>query len=119
MGIADSVTVLARNAAEADAAASLVGNAVDLPGHPSVKRLPAVDLVDDSDLGQELVVKDCGELTYHEAGQALEAGVAEAERFIKLGLIHRAALFLRDRGRLVEAPDTEPDMSALETRRYA
>jgi uncharacterized protein len=41
LGIADSVTVLAANAAEADAAATLIANAVDLPGHPAVRREPA------------------------------------------------------------------------------
>lgn len=119
MGIADSVTILARNAAEADAAASLVGNAVDLASHPAVTRARAMDVVDDSDLGDHLVVTGCGELTYHEVEEALEAGTAEAERFISLGLIHRAALFLRDRGRLVVAPGLKSDMPALESKRYA
>jgi uncharacterized protein len=117
MGIADSVTILARNAAEADAAASLVANAVDLPGHPLVMRARAIDVVDDSDLGEHLVVTGCGELAYHEIGQALEAGAAEAERFISSGLIHRAALFLKDRGRIVD-PD-QGDTPALESKRYA
>ena len=40
LGIADAVTVLARTAAEADAAATLIANAVDLPGHPAVARAP-------------------------------------------------------------------------------
>src|SRR4051794_29573060 len=39
-GIADAVTILARTAAEADAAATVVANAVDLPGHPAVERRP-------------------------------------------------------------------------------
>ena len=34
LGIADAVTVLARTAAQADAAATIIANAVDLPGHP-------------------------------------------------------------------------------------
>src|SRR5215469_5444651 len=38
LGIADSVTVLAKAAAQADAAATIIGNAVDLPGHPAVTR---------------------------------------------------------------------------------
>ena len=33
LGIADAVTVLAIDAAAADAAATLIANAVDLPGH--------------------------------------------------------------------------------------
>ncbi|MGB3389204.1 MAG: UPF0280 family protein, partial [Pseudaminobacter sp.] len=40
LGIADAVTVLAKTAAEADAAATLIANAVDLPGHPAVRRVP-------------------------------------------------------------------------------
>jgi len=117
MGIADSVTVLARNAAEADAAASLVANAVNLPNHPQVTRARAIDVVDDSDLGEHLVVTGCGELAYHEIGQALEAGATVAERFISGGLIHRAALFLKDHGRIVD-PD-QNDSPALESKRYA
>ncbi|UVC06521.1 UPF0280 family protein [Rhizobium sp. TH2] len=117
MGIADSVTILARNAAVADAAASLVANAVDLPGHPAVMRARAIDVVDDSDLGEHLVVTGCGELGYHEIGQALEVGAAEAERFISGGLIHRAALFLKDHGRIAD-PD-QHDTPALESKRYA
>src|SRR5690606_41231750 len=44
LGIADAVTVLARTGAEADAAATLIANAVDLPGHPAIKRRPAREL---------------------------------------------------------------------------
>src|SRR5271156_1923413 len=58
LGIADAVTVLARTAAEADAAATIVANAVDLPGHPAVTRLPARDLQADSDLGARPVTRD-------------------------------------------------------------
>ena len=52
LGIADAVTVLARTAAEADAAATLIANAVDLPGHPAIARAPAVTLQADTDLGE-------------------------------------------------------------------
>ncbi|GEO86647.1 MULTISPECIES: UPF0280 family protein [Alphaproteobacteria] len=104
MGIADSVTVAAASAAIADAAATLVANAVDLPGHPSIARARAVDLVDDSDLGERLVVTGCAALTFAELDAALAAGVSEAERFIAQGLVHRAGLFLRSEGRLVAVP---------------
>ena len=119
MGIADSVTIVARNAAEADAAVSLVANAVDLPGHPAITRKRAIDVVDDSDLGEHLVVIGCGELNALECETALASGAAEAERFIAQGLIHRAGLFLGNHGRIVDglaASDTSP---LLETRRYA
>ena len=36
-GIADAVTVLARTASQADAAATIIANSVDLPGHPAVR----------------------------------------------------------------------------------
>ena len=117
MGIADSVTVLAATAAEADAAATIVGNAVDLLGHPSVMRSPASRVKDDSDLGDHLVVTDCGLLNASEIGQALDAGLSMAERLRAEGLIHRAALFLRDQGRVVADDHIIPDM--LEIRHYA
>ncbi|HZC22927.1 MAG TPA: UPF0280 family protein, partial [Candidatus Binatia bacterium] len=40
-GIADAVTVLADRAAAANAAATIIANAVDLPGHPAVTRIPS------------------------------------------------------------------------------
>ena len=105
MGIADSVTTIATDAASADAVATLIANAVDLPAHPAVTRRRAIDVVDDSDLGERLVVTDCGELSHAEVADALAAGHAEAERFAALGLVHRAALFLRNEGRLVSLPE--------------
>src|SRR5438445_257042 len=51
LGIADAVTILAANAAAADAAATVVANAVDLPNDPNVTRVPACDLDPQSDLG--------------------------------------------------------------------
>ena len=41
LGIADAVTVLAGCASLADAAATIIANRVDLPGHPEVHREPA------------------------------------------------------------------------------
>jgi ApbE superfamily uncharacterized protein (UPF0280 family) len=118
MGIADSVTVLARSAAEADAAATIVGNAVDLPGHAAVTRAPASEVKDDSDLGRHLVVTGCGPLNSAEIAAALDTGVLTAERLVGDGLIHRVALFVRDQGRVVaDDAHTVPDM--LETRHYA
>ena len=62
MGIADAVTVLADTGATADAAATVIANAVDLPGHPRVRRVAACNLAPDSDLGQRLVTRSVGEL---------------------------------------------------------
>ena len=117
-GIADSVTVLACSAAEADAAATIVGNAVDLRGHAAVSRAPANQVKDDSDLLDHLVVTGCGSLNSAEIAAALNTGVLVAERLMADGLIHRAALFLRDQGRVVtDDAHIIPDM--LETRHYA
>jgi uncharacterized protein len=94
LGIADAVTVLAATASRADAAATIVANAVDLPHHPAVTRRPARNLQPDSDLGDRPVTCAVGPLTAAERAQALSAGSAEAERLRAAGLIHAAALHL-------------------------
>lgn len=120
MGIADSVTVLADSAAAADAAATVIGNAVDLDGHPSVTRRPAFMIKDDSDLGSRLVVTGCGPLHAAEIAQALERGVAAARGLKSQKLIHRAALFLKGQGRIVADDGADHHIPQLgETRRYA
>lgn len=93
-GIADAVTVLARSAAEADVAATLIANAVDLPGHPAVRREKASDLQPDTDLGTRLVTTGVGGLTSVEVRQALAKGLAVAENYRQRGLVEAAALFL-------------------------
>jgi ApbE superfamily uncharacterized protein (UPF0280 family) len=100
-GIADAVTVLAATGAEADAAATLVANAVDLPGHPGIERRPARALQHDTDLGDALVTTAVGPLTAAEAAAALAAGAACAEAMRARGLIVAAALFLAGECRIV------------------
>lgn len=95
LGIADSVTVLARSAAEADIAATLIANAVDLPGHPGITRKPACEVRDDSDLGDLPVVTKCRPLTEYECELALASGEATAQSFFREGLIAGAALMLQ------------------------
>lgn len=104
LGIADAVTVLADTAARADAAATLIANAVDLPGHPSIRRVPANELEPDTDLGSTMVTAEVGALTDDEAARALHAGVAEAERMRAEGLIAAAVLCLGDRVATVATP---------------
>lgn len=96
LGIADSVTVLARSAAMADVAATLIANAVDLPGHPRITRVPACTLDPDSDLGEMPVVTACSPLSTQETARALVAGLNRARDFRDSGLIIAAALFLQD-----------------------
>lgn len=105
-GIADAVTVLARTAAGADAAATIIANAVDLPGHPGIVRLPAHELQPDSDLGARLVTRDVGELPDSEVGTALEAGAAVARQHLLSGLIEGATLRLMGKMVVVGASRT-------------
>jgi len=94
LGIADAVTVLAHTASQADAAATIIANSVDLPGHPAIVRCPAQDLQPDSDLGARLVTRDVGELSASEIEDALEAGAACARNLLAAGLMDGAALRL-------------------------
>jgi ApbE superfamily uncharacterized protein (UPF0280 family) len=103
LGIADAVTVLAVSAAKADAAATLVANAVDLAGHPAVRRAPASDFNPQSDLGERLVTVDVGPLAPDEIDAALAAGWREAERLRRSGAILAAALRLCGQTRLCAA----------------
>ena len=94
LGIADAVTVLAKTASQADAAATIIANAVDLPGHPAIVRCPANELQPDSDLGARLVTRDVGALQECEIDDALRAGVSRAQQLLAAGLIEGAALRL-------------------------
>lgn len=94
LGIADAVTVLAATASQADAAATMIANAVDLPGHPSIARCPAHDLQPDSDLGARLVTRSVGELSRRELATALESGAACARSLLATGLIDGVTLRL-------------------------
>jgi ApbE superfamily uncharacterized protein (UPF0280 family) len=91
MGIADSVTVLARTAAQADAAATVIANAVNVKD-ARVQRAPAASLKDDSDLGQRLVTTGVPPLAPALVLQALQAGLATARSLQNKGLIYSALL---------------------------
>lgn len=113
LGIADAVTTFARSAAAADVAATLIANAVDLPGHAAVVRGPASDIDPESDLGARPVTVAVGALTREEVLAALVHGASAAERVRAAGLIEAAALFLRGEVMLIggEALAT-PSLSA-------
>ncbi len=99
-GIADAVTVLARNAAAADVAATLIANAVDAD-HSAIERIPAQDLDPDSDLGARPVTVAVGRLDSDTVSAALDAGTAAAERLERAGLICAAVLVLQREMRVV------------------
>jgi len=103
LGIADAVTVLARDAAAADAAATLIANAVNLD-HPAIERVPARDLDPDSDLGELPVTVAVGALDPAAVDAALDAGAGAAAAMRRAGLIEAAVLLLRGRWRVVGDP---------------
>jgi ApbE superfamily uncharacterized protein (UPF0280 family) len=100
LGIADAVTVLARTASAADAAATIIANAVDVPDHPAITRMPANSMAPDTDLGERLVTTEVGKLDLTEIAAALERGLGVAEALRKQGLIEAAALFLAGESRV-------------------
>ena len=99
-GIADSVTVLAENAAMADAAATMIANAVNVDNH-GIKRVRACDIQAESDLGLLLVTRDVPALDRKAIDFALDAGAHAARHYLHQGLIERAALRLQGQVRLV------------------
>ncbi len=100
-GIADAVTVLAATAAQADAAATLVANAVNVCD-ARIQRRPACELKDDSDLGQRLVTTAVPLLTETQVTTALAAGVQCAQAMQQRGLLTAAVLSLQGKVRSVE-----------------
>lgn len=95
-GIADSVTVLARDAAAADAAATMIANAVNTD-HPAIERRPARDLDPDSDLREHLVTVKVGVLDCNSLAVALAGGRRAARGFREAGLIEAAYIELQGR----------------------
>jgi uncharacterized protein len=100
LGIADAVTVLARSAAEADVAATLIANAVNTD-HPRIERVPACDLDPDSDLGDRAVTVEVGVLPDAAVIDALDAGAARAEDMVADGRIAAAHLTLQGESRAI------------------
>ncbi len=107
LGIADAVTVLARTAAQADAAATIIANAVDLPGHPLIVRRPANEIQTDNDLGERLVTRGVGKLSRYEIATALDAGARKARALLAAGLIEGAALHVQGETDIVALKNTD------------
>jgi hypothetical protein len=101
LGIADSVTVLAATAAEADAAATVIANAVDVDD-PGIHRRPASACKDDSDLGDIPVTVGVDALAPPQVGRALDVGAARAEALQRLGLVHAAVLVCQGQWRVLQ-----------------
>jgi uncharacterized protein len=110
-GIADSVTVLAATAAEADAAATVIANAVDCDD-PRIERQPANTRVDDSDLGAIPVTVGVPPLDPAQVDRALQAGVAKAHELQRAGLVHAVLLVCQHRAAVVQAARSMPTRSS-------
>ncbi len=106
-GIADSVTVLANNAAIADAAATMIGNAVDIYNHPNIKKKPANNIYEDSDLNNLLVTVEVGKLTKIEIKKALKNGYQTAIEYVQKDLINTALIQLSDCFCIVQKNSTD------------
>jgi ApbE superfamily uncharacterized protein (UPF0280 family) len=104
-GIADAVTVLAVRAPEADAAATIIANAVDAD-HPAVRRTLAEELDPDTDLRGLPVTTGVDTLPPEVVADALEHGLACAEGLLARGLILGACLRLQGAVRLLGAADS-------------
>jgi uncharacterized protein len=116
LGIADSVTVLARTASMADAAATAIANAVDLDD-ARIERRPANELKDDTDLGDLLVTVDVPPLPPQLVQRALQAGQKRASELQRDGLIHSAVLVCQQRVATVERRNPQTPSLAAPARR--
>ncbi|MEO0864606.1 MAG: UPF0280 family protein [Pseudomonadota bacterium] len=101
-GIADAVTVLAKTAATADVAATLIANEVDLPGHGAIKRRPASDSEIAAELEDRMVTEAVGPLTQDETTEALANGAAFAQTCLSRDLICGAQLSLNGQTETVQ-----------------
>ncbi|MEL6640724.1 MAG: UPF0280 family protein [Pseudomonadota bacterium] len=101
LGIADAVTVLARTAAAADVAATLICNAVNLSDRPAITRVAASALNPESDLGDRPVTTHVGSLTLPEIHEALDAGRKVAAACCQRGVIESAILSLQGKTSIV------------------
>jgi hypothetical protein len=98
-GIADAVTVVAKTASVADAAATVIANAVDAADQ-AITRAPAANLDPDTDLRSVLVTTGVGPLDAETVAAALAAGLAEARRLVAGKAILGAALSLQGEWRI-------------------
>jgi uncharacterized protein len=102
LGIADAVTVVANNAAMADAAATIIANAVNIENE-AITRQPAQSLDPDSDLGDLPVTTGVGVLCGEQIESALQGGVTVAENLLDQNLIEAAVLSLQGRWHIVQS----------------
>lgn len=114
LGIADAVTVFAADAAAADAATTMIANAVDVE-HPAISRMPARAVCADSDLGELPVTVAVGPLPASARCEALAKGRECARELQRQGLIYAAYLALQGEMRAVLPATTLVEHAARRT----
>jgi ApbE superfamily uncharacterized protein (UPF0280 family) len=93
-GIASAVTVVAENAALADAAATVIGNAT-LVEDPAIKRCLPETIYPDTDIPGEYVTAEVGELSLQKIEDALQQGLREALQIERRGHIRGAFIAVK------------------------
>jgi hypothetical protein len=94
LGIADLGTAVAESAALADAAATFICNQTNLEA-PDIVRRKAVTLDAQTDIPEELVTVQVGELKTEQVQAALEAGLQAASRLKQEGVICGAVIMVK------------------------
>jgi hypothetical protein len=103
LGIADAVTVLAKNAAIADTVATLIANEVDCDAK-CVDRARALDIDPDSDLGERLVTMNVGALQKQAIDNALDRGAKFTRTLIKEPELYGVFISLQGHSRTIGWP---------------
>ena len=96
MGIADSVTTIAKSSAIADAAATVIANDTDIKNHKNIKKQEASKIDEYSDLKNKLVTTYVGELSLNDIQKSLKKGVMTAKSLIKKNIILTALLNIKE-----------------------
>lgn len=111
LGIADCVTVLAATAAQADVAATMIANAVNVDD-VRIRRSPACELKDNTDLGGLLVTVEVPQLEPELVESALQHGLARAQYLRATNLIEDAILVCQGRVALLPRQGHERRMNS-------
>ena len=101
LGIADAVTVLAKSATDADVAATLIANEVNVD-FPGIEKRAASEVKDESDLGMIPVTVHVPDLPEDKIFLALEQGAETARKFIKAEKITAAYLSLQKQRLIID-----------------
>ena len=95
-GIASAATVLSQTAAFSDAAATVIGNFTNVEDQNIIRSL-AEKIYPDTDIAGEWVTESVGNIPPEEISEALQAGLAEANRLYHKGYIKGAFIAVKGR----------------------